>query len=369
MKNLQQIEEMLTKKIKEEKSLQKNIIKKKSKSYEFLKEHYKKCLQLISPIMSNGKIIIKDFQYNIIMHLFRLTLNVDYIPSIFIKQIAEMSSFTTIEIEGYFYELKSHKSSEFLSMYYKIVSVIMNNKYIKESKKKFFENIMTEKLNEKTISFFMSLITQSNESLDPKTKILIKAITQNEFEFFEVFAHNFKKVLTELINSKTNRNWINKYVFKIIEKCLIKLQKVEKDFLSKLAEICHSLMDLFLIKKNMNIKKLYRQSMRIIYIIYYKRNERLSKILKFFDFKFKPLLEMKDLPKEFIIDTVDDFFDVNLYILNQNSDISQYYKYFYDQLLKSHNPLETEVYDHSMEEIVKYEMKMNSNDSNNISFL
>ena len=369
MKNLQQIEEMLTKKIKEEKSLQKNIIKKKSKSYEFLKEHYKKCLQLISPIMSNGKIIIKDFQYNIIMHLFRLTLNVDYIPSIFIKQIAEMSSFTTIEIEGYFYELKSHKSSEFLSMYYKIVSVIMNNKYIKESKKKFFENIMTEKLNEKTISFFMSLITQSNESLDPKTKILIKAITQNEFEFFEVFAHNFKKVLTELINSKTNRNWINKYVFKIIEKCLIKLQKVEKDFLSKLAEICHSLMDLFLIKKNMNIKKLYRQSMRIIYIIYYKRNERLSKILKFFDFKFKPLLEMKDLPKEFIIDTVDDFFDVNLYILNQNSDISQYYKYFYDQLLKSHNPLETEVYDHSMEEIFKYEMKMNSNDNNNISFL
>ena len=33
---------------------------------------------------------------------------------------------------------------------------------------------MTEKLNEKTISFFMNL---SNDSLDPKTKILIKAIT------------------------------------------------------------------------------------------------------------------------------------------------------------------------------------------------
>jgi hypothetical protein len=128
-------------------------------------------------------------------------------------------------------------------------------------------------------------------------------------------------------------------------------------------------MDLFLIKKNMNIKKIYRQSMRIIYIIYHKRNERLSKILKFFDLKFKPLLDMKELPKEFIIDTVDDFFDVNLYILNQNSDISQYYKYFYDQLLKSHSALETEVYDHSMEEIFKYEMKMNSNDSNNISFL
>ena len=369
MKNLQEIEEMLTKRIKEEKSSQKNNFTKKSKCCEFIKEHYKKCLQLISPIMSNGKIIIKEYQYNIIMHLFRLTLKIDYIPSVFIKQIAEMSTFTSIEIEGFFGEIKSHKNSEFLSLYYKIVSVIMNNKYIKESKKKFFESIMTEKLNEKTVPFFKSLITQSNESLDPQTKILIKAITQNEFEFFEVFAHDFKKILFELINSKTNRNWINKYVFKIIEKCLIKLPKVEKDFLAKLGEICHSLMDLFLIKKNMNIKKIYRQSMRIIYIIYHKRNERLSKILKFFDLKFKPLLEMKELPKEFIIDTVDDFFDINLYILNQNSDISQYYKYFYEQLLKSHSPLETEVYDHSMEEIFKYEIKINSNENNNISFL
>ena len=127
MKNLEQIEEMLIRRAKEENSLQKS----KSKSNEFIKEHYKNCLQLISPIMSNGKIVIKEFQYNIIMHLFRLTLSIDYIPSVFIKQIAEMSSFTTIEVEGYFAELKSHKSTEFLSMYYKIVSVIMNNKYIK----------------------------------------------------------------------------------------------------------------------------------------------------------------------------------------------------------------------------------------------
>ena len=134
MKNLEQIEEMLSKKIKEEKTTQKNFSK-KSKTYEFLKVHYKKCLQLMSPLISNGKIIIKEFQYNIIMHLFRLTLQIDYIPSAFIKQIAELSSFNSIEIEGYFGEMKSHKSSEFLSMYYKIVSVIMNNKYIKETKK------------------------------------------------------------------------------------------------------------------------------------------------------------------------------------------------------------------------------------------
>ena len=153
MKNLEQIENTLIKRIKEDKIQQKTNFSKKSKSYEFIKEHYKKCLQLISPIMLNGKIILKEFQYNIIMHLFRLTLGIDYIPSIFIKQIAEMSSFTSIEVEGCFGEIKSHKSTEFLSMYYKIVSVIMNNKYIKESKKKFFESVMTEKLNEKTISF------------------------------------------------------------------------------------------------------------------------------------------------------------------------------------------------------------------------
>ena len=366
MASLEKIEEMLIKKAKED-SLQKN--KSKSKRNEFIKEHYKKCLQLISPIMNNGKIIIKEFQYNIIMHLFRLSLNIDYIPSVFIKQIAEMSSFTTIEIEGFFAEIKSHKSTEFLSMYYKIVSIIMNNKNIKESKRKFFENVMSEKLNEKTISFFMNLITQSNDSLDPKTKILIKAITQNEFEFFEVFAHNFKKVLFELINSKNNKNWINKYVFKIIEKCLIKLPKVEKEFLVKMGDICHSLIDLFLAKKNMNIKKIYRQSMRIMYIIYHKRNEKLSKILKFFDLKFKPILSMNELQKDFIIDTIDDFFDVNFNILNQNSDLLQYYKYFYDLLLKSQSLLETEIYNHSIEEIFKYEMNLHSNDNNNISFI
>ena len=365
MNSLEKIEEMIIKKAKEENFMP----RKKSKYNDFIKEHYKKCLHLITPIMFNKKIVIKEFQYNIIMHLFRLTLNIDYIPSVFIKLIAEMSSFTTIEIEGFFAEIKSHKSTEFLSMYYKIVSVIMNNKYIKESKKKYFESVMTEKLNEKTISFFMNLITQSNDSLDPKTKILIKAITQNEFEFFEVFAHNFKKVLFELINSKNNKNWINKYVFKIIEKCLIKLPKVEKEFLLKLGEICHSLIDLFLTKKNMNIKKIYRQSMRIMYIIYHKRNEKLSKILKFFDLKFKPILNIKELQKDFIIDTIDDFFDINFNILNQKSDLLQYYKYFYDLLLKSQSGLETEIYNHSIEQIFKYEMNLHNDNNSNISFI
>ena len=62
-----------------------------------------------------------------------------------------MSYFNAIEIECFFAKIKSHKIFEFLSMYYKIMSVIMNNKY--------FGNVMTEKLNDKTISFFMNLIT------------------------------------------------------------------------------------------------------------------------------------------------------------------------------------------------------------------
>ena len=109
--------------------------------------------------------------------------------------------------------------------------------------------------------------------------------------------------------------------------------------------------------------------MRIMYIIYHRRNEKLSKILKFFDLKFKPILNIKELTQDFIIDTIDDFFDVNFNILNQNSDLLQYYKYFYDLLLKSQSGLETEIYNHSLEEIFKYEMNLHTNDNNNISFI
>ena len=133
--NFELMEEMLIKKYKSESSAKDQKKEKVSKGNEFIKEHYKRCLKLISPIMSNGKIIMKEFQFNIIMHLFRLVLSIDYIPSIFIRQIAEMSSFTTIEVEGFFTEVKTHKSTEFLSMYYKILSLIMNNKLIKEPKK------------------------------------------------------------------------------------------------------------------------------------------------------------------------------------------------------------------------------------------
>ena len=79
---------------------------------------------------------------------------------------------------------------------------------------------------------------------------------------------------------------------------------------------------------------------------------------------------MKDLQKDFLIDTINDFFDINFNILNQKTDLIQYYKYFYDLLLKSQSGLETEIYNHSIEQIFKYEMNLHSNDNNsNISFI
>ena len=112
--------------------------KEKKKNKDFIKEHYKHSLDLINPIVSDGNIIIHEYQYNRMMHLFNLSNSIEYIPTIFIKQIANLSSFKNIEIKGFSKEVQNSKSTEFLSHYYKIVSVIMNNKYIKESKKKIF---------------------------------------------------------------------------------------------------------------------------------------------------------------------------------------------------------------------------------------
>ena len=242
------------------KQLEKKIIeeyKDKKRNKDFIKEHYKHSLELINPIVSDGNSIINEYQYNIMMHLFNLASSIEYIPSIFIKQIASLSLFKTLEITGFSYEVQTSKRTEFLSHYYKIVSIIMNNKFIKESKKNIFEKIVSDKLNEKTAQWLINLFTQSNDNLDDATKVLLKAITQTKFEFFDAFAQNFKKALYELISSNNNKNWMNKYVFKIIEKCLIKLKNIEKEFLIKLGEICHSIIDIFLKKKNLKIKKLY----------------------------------------------------------------------------------------------------------------
>ena len=345
-----------------------NEYKEKKKNKDFIKEHYKHCLDLINPIVSDGNIIINEYQYNIMMHLFNLANSIEYIPTLFIKQIASLSSFKIIELTGFSKEIQNSKSTEFLSHYYKIVSVIMNNKFIKENKKKFFEKIVSEKLNEKTAQWLINLFTQSNDNLDDKTKVLLKAITQTKFEFFDAFAQNFKKALYELISSNKNKNWMNKYVFKIIEKCLIKLKNIEKEFLVKLGEICHSIIDIFLEKKNLKIKKLYKISIRIMYIIYHRRNEKNSKIIKFFNLKTQPIFNM-ELSDEFKESIINDFIDVNFYILKKRDSLIQFYQHFYSLIFDTNENKLIELYSQCIENIFKYEMTFRENEVSHISFI
>ena len=108
---------------------------------ELLKLHYKRILELINPIIiDNKKLIIDEFKDRLINHLFILSYNIEYIPSHFIKLIAEICCYLhTLEWEGILRDLKNYKSTEFLTNYYKIISIILKNKFIKAEKKQIFE--------------------------------------------------------------------------------------------------------------------------------------------------------------------------------------------------------------------------------------
>ncbi len=90
----------------------------------------------------------------------------------------------------------------------------------------------------------------------------MKAITQSKFEFFETFAVNFKKAIFDLITTSKDKKYLNKYIFKIIEKCVAKLNNIEKELLYKLNKISQNIVDIFLKQLNLKIKKLFRSSMR-----------------------------------------------------------------------------------------------------------
>jgi hypothetical protein len=136
-----------------------------------------------------------------------------------------------LDLDGMFQDIKSTKKTEFLSHYYKIVSRIMKNKYIKQDKKIIFENLITQKLKENTVQSLVANFTQKNSNLDSNSKIMLKAITQTKFEFFETFAINFKKPMFDLIYSSNEKGYLNKYVFKIIEKCILKINNIEKVYI------------------------------------------------------------------------------------------------------------------------------------------
>lgn len=132
------------------------------------------------------------------------------------------------ELDGFFQDVISSKSTDFLSKFYKALSIILKNKNIKKEKREVFENIITQRISETLVKLVISNFTQPNIVIDAKAKIFIKAITQTKFEFFETHAVVFKKTIYDLIANSQEKSYLNKYVFKIIEKFLIKLNNIEK---------------------------------------------------------------------------------------------------------------------------------------------
>ena len=86
---------------------------------DLLKIHYQKIIELINPIITdNKKLILDEYKDRLINHLFILSSFIQYIPSYFIKFIAEISCYLhTLEFEGILKDLKSFKSTEFLTNY------------------------------------------------------------------------------------------------------------------------------------------------------------------------------------------------------------------------------------------------------------
>src|SRR5437870_3700251 len=90
--------------------LEKNIIESNKTTFnkKFLELHFSNILSLIDPLITDNSLIINEFQDNLLNHLFSLCFGIDYIPSIFIKKIAEIScSIHTLEYIGILKDMKS----------------------------------------------------------------------------------------------------------------------------------------------------------------------------------------------------------------------------------------------------------------------
>jgi hypothetical protein len=201
----------------------------------------------------------------------------------------------------------------------------------------------------------------------------LKAITQSKFEFFETFAVNFKKAIFDLITTSKDKKYLNKYIFKIIEKCVAKLNNIEKELLYKLNKISQNIVDIFLKQLNLKIKKLFRSSMRIIYCIYDKNGYPNRKIISFFKAKFSALLEFDDntLPFKFKENILKDFIEVNFKILQKRVDLLDYYNFFYSLMINTEENSQkiinemvyVQFYDsflECIEKIFKYEISLQS---------
>lgn len=311
-----------------------------SKNKEKVKAHYHRIILMIGDITTSKDLILTPRSLSLIQHLYSLTSKIDYIPSVYIKLIADLSHFLHIlKIDSCFASQKHSLTIEFLAGYYKTVSHILKNQKIKKEKRETFEKIITTKLSNHSVNWLINNFLQPDLcNIDSNAKIIIKAITQSDFDFFETFAQGFKNSIQDIIINSTSKKYLNKYIFKVIEKCLIKLTDIEKDFLHQLSKICHNVIDLFLenYKTSTHIIKLFRSCLRIVYLIYYKTNRSNSKIIKFFGVKFSQLLKTE---KEFIpIDVKEkvllEFISVNIYTCKRKEKLFDYYVFIYELLMR-----------------------------------
>jgi hypothetical protein len=66
------------------KNFEKKIIEenKEKVNLDFLKTHFQAILHMSYPLINDNKIIINDYQYRLITHLFNLCYHIEYIPSL-----------------------------------------------------------------------------------------------------------------------------------------------------------------------------------------------------------------------------------------------------------------------------------------------
>ena len=199
---------------------------------EKIKSHTQLILNQIQ-LIDDSQIKLNPRSVFLFNHLISIYSKIDYIPTIFIKKVSDLSQFINqISVHECFETQIHYLTIDFLTNYYRVISLILRSKNVKKNKKENFENLMSQRINFK---YIISLLDK--EIIDPNFDILIKSVTQSEFDFFDSFSIEFKNELEKVIKSD-GKKILNKYIFKLIEKCLLKLDlNVEKNLSNSLKKI------------------------------------------------------------------------------------------------------------------------------------
>jgi hypothetical protein len=59
-----------------------NKFKEEKINIELIKTHYKCVLKMTNPIIIENKIILNDYQYKLMIHLFDICYHIEYVPSL-----------------------------------------------------------------------------------------------------------------------------------------------------------------------------------------------------------------------------------------------------------------------------------------------